>query len=72
MEVDLPALLTVLTRSDLLAYVHNELDSESRDIIDQAIESDPRIRTMLANCSPEDEVKPIRVRRGRKADGDQH
>ena len=65
----MPAILTVLTKSDLLAYADNELDSESRNIVDRAIESDPRIRTMLANCSPEDELKPIRVRHGRRAKG---
>ncbi len=54
--------LTVLTKADLLAYVRNELDGESRKVVDRAIASSARVRTMVANCGNADDVPPILVR----------
>ena len=54
--------LTVLTKADLQAYVRNELDSESRKVVDRAIASNARVRNMVANCDNADDFPPILVR----------
>ena len=52
----------VLTEADILAYECNELNSESRKMVDCAIASNASIRTMAVNCGYEDDVPPILVR----------
>ena len=62
MENMVPTRMTIITKTDLLAYVRNELDSKSREVVDEAMALDPRVRTLVANCSQGEDVPPIELR----------
>ena len=62
LETQVSTRLTIITKTDLLAYIRNELDSESRKVVDHAMELDPTIRSIVANCDEDDHVPPMQVR----------